>query len=195
MTIYGYARCSTNETRQNIDKQVRDLKAMGADNQSIFLEYESCTNLNRVELNRLLKIITKGDSVVCTEVSIITRSTKQLCEIIDLAKENNISLVLENFVVDCSKELDPMTEGMIKMVGVFSELERNMISRRVKSGVANARAKGKIVGRPQLKLEDIPRKVMDNLEHYNNGILNKVDYAKVCGISRPTLDKYLTIIN
>lgn len=38
-------------------------------------------------------------------------------------------------MVDCSKDLDPMTEGMLKMMGVFSELERNMISQRVKMGI------------------------------------------------------------
>ncbi|WP_331274622.1 recombinase family protein, partial [Clostridium botulinum] len=61
-----------------------------------------------------------------------------------------------NFVVDCTKELDPMTEGMLKMMGVFAELEKNMISQRVKSGMANARAKGKVIGRPQTTKEDIP---------------------------------------
>lgn len=194
MTVYGYARCSTNEGRQNIDRQTRELKSMGAERQNIFMEYESGTKLNRVELNRLLELIVEGDTIVCTEVSRITRSTKQLCEILDIAKKKHIKLVLGNFVVDCSTELDPMTEGMLQMMGVFSELERNMISQRVKSGVANARAKGKMVGRPKLKFDDIPRKVIENYEHYKSGIINKIDYAKICGISRPTLDKYLMII-
>jgi DNA invertase Pin-like site-specific DNA recombinase len=87
-----------------------------------------------------------------------------------------------------------MTEGMLKMMGVFSELERNMISQRVKSGVANARAKGKIVGRPQLGIKDIPQKVIDNYKLYENNSISKTDYAKICNISRPTLDKYLKII-
>lgn len=194
MTIYGYARCSTNETKQNIDRQIRDLKIMGVEKQNLFMEYESGTKLNRVELNRLMDIVTKGDTIICTEVSRITRSTKQLCEIIDVAKEKHIKLVMGSFVVDCTKELDAMTEGMLKMMGVFSEIEKNMISERVKSGLANARSKGKMVGRPQLKLDDIPRKVVDNYEHYKNGIVNKTDYAKICGVSRPTLDKYVVLI-
>lgn len=69
-----------------------------------------------------------------------------------------------------------------------------MISERVKSGVANARAKGKVVGRPALKLSDIPQKVKDMYELYKEGSISKVDYAKMCSISRPTLDKYLKII-
>ena len=67
----------------------------------------------------MLKAVGAGDTIVATEVSRITRSTKQLCEIIELAKDRHIKLVLGSFIVDCTKELDPMTEGMLKMMGVF----------------------------------------------------------------------------
>ncbi len=193
-TIYGYARCSTNELKQNIDRQIRDLRAMGANRENIFMEYESGTKLNRIELQRLLDIIEKGDTIVATEVSRITRSTKQLCEIIEIAKNMHIKLVLGNFIVDCSNELDPLTEGMLKMMGVFSELERNMISQRVKSGVANARAKGKQLGRPALTLANIPKKVIENYNNYTDNIISKTDYARICNVSRPTLDKYLSVM-
>jgi DNA invertase Pin-like site-specific DNA recombinase len=141
--IYGYARCSTSEQYQDINRQVRELKQQGATDDTIYLEYESGMKENRVELNKLLKVVGPGDSIVSTEVSRITRSTKQLCEIIEFAKETNIKLVMGTFEVDCTKKLDPMTEGMLKMMGVFSELERNIISQRVKSGMENAKAKGK----------------------------------------------------
>ncbi len=137
--IYGYARCSTNEDMQDINRQVRELKRHGATEETIYKEYESGTKINRVELERLLNSVKSGDTIYATEVSRITRSTKQLCDIIELAKEKQIKLVLGTFVIDCSKELDPMTEGMLKMMGVFAELERNMISQRVKSGMENAK--------------------------------------------------------
>ena len=138
--IYGYARCSTNEKMQDINRQVRELKQQGATDTTIYLEYESGMKADRVELQKLLDIVQSGDTIIATEVSRITRSTKQLCDIIELAKNKHIKLVLGTFVVDCSKELDPMTEGMLKMMGVFSELERNIISQRVKSGMENAKA-------------------------------------------------------
>lgn len=195
MSVYGYCRCSTNETKQDISRQERELKAMGvADKNNIFKEYESGTKINRRELNRLLNIVCEGDTIIATEVSRITRSTKQLCEIIEIAKNKHLKLIFGMFIVDCTKELDPMTEGMLKMMGVFSEIERNMISQRVKSGIANARSKGKIVGRPQLKIKDIPEKVIDNYKLYENNSISKTDYAKICNISRPTLDKYLQLI-
>lgn len=193
--IYGYCRCSTNETKQDITRQERELRLMGVTNKKyIYKEYESGTKINRAELQKLLDIVKEGDTIVATEVSRITRSTKQLCDIIDIAKEKHIKLVLGNFIVDCSKNLDPMTEGMLKMMGVFSELERNMISERIKSGLANARSKGRLVGRPSITIKDIPQKVKDTYKLYKDGLISKTDYAKICNISRPTLDKYIAII-
>lgn len=193
--IYGYCRCSTNETKQDISRQERDLKVLGVtDKNSIFKEYESGTKINRIELQKLLDIVVEGDTIIATEVSRITRSTKQLCEIIEMAKIKHLKLIFGSFIVDCTKELDPMTEGMLKMMGVFSEIERNMISQRVKSGVANARAKGKLLGRPALTIKGIPQKVKDLYDIYSDGTISKTDYAKMCNVSRPTLDKYLKVI-
>ena len=122
--IYGYARCSTNEKLQDINRQIRELKQQGATDTTIYLEYESGTKENRAELTKLLNIVQSGDAIIATEVSRITRSTKQLCDIIELAKDKQIKLVLGTFVVDCSKSLDPMTEGMLKMMGVSISLPR-----------------------------------------------------------------------
>lgn len=191
---YGYARCSTNESKQDISRQIKDLQEMGVARANIFLEYESGIKINRIELARLLSIVKQEDCIVSTEVSRITRSTKQLCEIIETAKRNRLMLILGTFIVDCTKELDAMTEGMLKMMGVFAEIERNMISQRVKSGIANARSKGKRVGRPLLVVSNIPTKVIRTLELYQAGSISKIDFAKMCEISRPTLDKYLCII-
>ncbi len=192
--IYGYARCSTNEKLQDINRQVRELKQQGATDTTIYLEYESGTKVNRAELNKLLNIVKTGDTIVSTEVSRITRSTKQLCDIIELAKEKHIKLVLGNFVVDCSRELDPMTEGMLKMMGVFSELERNIISQRVKSGMDNAKAKGKAIGRPTTTADNIPTVFYKHYPKYKNGEINKKEFARLCNLSYPTVYKYLNII-
>ncbi|WP_271814741.1 recombinase family protein [Clostridium beijerinckii] len=195
MTVYGYCRCSTNEEKQDISRQERDLKALGVmDKKHVYKEYESGTKVHRVELQKLLDIVKEGDTIVATEASRITRSTKQLCDIIDFAKKKKLCLIFGSIKVDCRKDIDPMTNAFLQIAGVFSELERNMISQRVKSGVANARAKGKIVGRPTLTIKDIPQKVKDMYGLYKQGAINKTDYAKLCNVSRPTLDKYLKVI-
>ena len=192
--IYGYARCSTNEKLQDINRQVRELKQQGATDKTIYLEYESGTKADRAELNKLLDIVRSGDTIIATEVSRITRSTKQLCEIIEFAKAQHIKLVMGTFVVDCSKELDPMTEGMLKMMGVFSEMERNIISQRVKSGMDNAKAKGKSIGRPAVTADSIPGIFYKHYPKYKQGEINKEEFSRLCNLSYPTIYKYLSII-
>ena len=190
--IYGYARCSTNESKQDITRQTRELEAMGVCKKNIFFEYESGTKVEREQLKKLLDTVQKGDTIITTEVSRITRSTKQLCEIIEVARNKNLKLVIGTFVVDCSKgELDPMTEGMLKMMGVFAEMERNMISQRVKSGMENAKSKGKQIGRPSKPVEEIPPKFMSAYKLYKEGTISKMDIHRMTGLSRPTIDRYI----
>ena len=192
--IYGYARCSTNEEMQDINRQIRELKQLGATDKTIYREYESGMNHDRVELQRLLEAVETGDTIVATEVSRITRSTKQLCEIIEFVKKKHIKLVLGSFVVDCTSELDPMTEGMLKMMGVFSELERNMISQRVRSGLQNAKAKGVKLGRPTTSENQIPSSFYKHYPKYKRGEINKAEFARLCSLSYPTILKYIAIV-
>ena len=195
--IYGYCRCSTNETKQDVTRQKRELMEMGAVDSTIYMEYESGTKINRPELIKLINTVKEGDTIVVTEISRITRSTKQLCDIIDTVKTKRLKLIIKNSVtLDCSKgdNIDPMTNAFLQMAGVFAELERNMICDRVNSGIANARAKGIKLGRPLLTVNDIPDKVKKHFAKYRKDELTKTDYAKLCDISRPTLDKYIALM-
>ena len=194
--IYGYCRCSTNETKQDINRQKRELLDMGVTAETLYMEYESGLKLHRPELTKLLSRLEAGDTIVVTEISRITRSTKQLCDIIEFIREKRVCLIIKNSItIDCSRgKLDPMTRAFLQMAGVFAELEHNMICDRVRSGVSNARAKGVRLGRPPLTAGRIPHKVKDNFERYQNGVLTKTEYAKICDISRPTLNKYISLM-
>ena len=195
MAVYGYARCSTSEDRQDINRQKRELKALGCqEEKNIYWEYVSGTKTDRVELEKLLAVVSQGDTIVVTEVSRITRSTKQLCEIIELVKQKHLKLVIGSFIVDCSLgTLDPVTDGMLKMMGVFSEMERNMIAERVKSGLANAKAKGKVIGRPSTTIDNLPTKFFRHYSKYTNKEITKIEFARLCEVSRQTIDKYIKI--
>lgn len=151
--IYGYAKCSTSEELQDIKRQKRELKKLGVtDNKNIYFEYISGTERKREELEKLMSIVQKNDTIVVTEVSRLTRSTSHLCEILEWIKENKLRLVIDTFKVDCRGEIiDPLTKGMLMMWGVFAEMERDIISQRVKSGIENAKEKGIKVGRPTTK--------------------------------------------
>lgn len=195
--IYGYARCSTDETRQDIDRQKRELYRLGVtDDRYIYWEYESGTKDDRIELQKLLDAVKTGDTIVTTEVSRLTRSTKHLCEILQLIQDKKLVLNIGgSFVVNCSQgEMDPMTEGMVKMWGVFSEMERNIISQRVKSGLRNAVAKGKRLGRPKRTAEALPDKFWKYYDMYNRKLITMTDFAKIMGRTRATMYYYMKLI-
>ena len=193
-TDYGYARCSTNEKKQDIDRQKRELLALGVKEKNIFWEYESGTKDNRAEFNKLLEILKPGDSIVSTEVSRLTRSTKYLCEIIKLVQEKHLRLVIGSFVVDCrNNEMDPMTKGMLMMWGVFSEMERDIISARVKSGMANAKEKGKVIGRPKTDKENLPSNFLKYYPMYKTKKINITEFSRISELSRKSIYKYIKI--
>ena len=191
--LYGYARCSTNEEKQDIDRQKRELRRLGVKDKNIFLEYESGSKTDRIQLNRLLDTIQPGDTLATTEVSRLTRSTKQLCDIIELAKEKKLELIIGTFKVDCRQNLDPMTDGMLKMMGVFAEMERNMISQRVKSGMDHARAKGAKIGRPTTTIDNIPTQFLKHYPKYAAKQITQVELARLCSTSRQSISKYIKI--
>jgi len=190
--IYGYARCSTDESRQDIDRQKRELFALGVkEDKHIYWEYESGTKEDRAELHKLLDVIREGDTVAATEVSRLTRSTKHLCEILQMVQEKKIRLLIGSFSVDCrSEDVDPMTKGMLMMWGVFSEMERDIISQRVKSGMKNAAAKGKQIGRPKTTVDTLPDKFWKYYKLYETDEITISEFSRLMGCSRTTIYKY-----
>ena len=194
--IYGYARCSTDESRQDINRQKRELKSLGVSEEiNMFWEYESGTKDTRPEFKKLLATVQDGDTIITTEVSRLSRSTKHLCEILQLVQDRRLCLIIGSFRVDCrSEEIDPMTKGMLMMWGVFAEMERDMISQRVKSGMKNAKAKGKKIGRPEVTAENLPVKFLKHYPLYKEGKLGITDLANIMECSRTTIYNYISII-
>ena len=191
---YGYSRCSTNETKQDINRQVRELKAAGAE--QIFVEYEHGDAKVKSQQQAMFAEAQAGDSIIVLEVSRLARSTQQLCEIIDLVREKHLRLVIVGSItLDCRNgQADPMSEAFLQMAGVFSQLELAMIRARVRSGMENARAKGRQIGRPQVSKEDIPATFLRHYPAYKSKQLNVSELARVCDISRTTAYKYIGLL-
>ena len=191
---WGYARCSTNEDKQDITRQIRELKAAGAE--EVIFEYEHGDAKVKKNLQILLDSAEAGDTIITLEVSRLSRSTKQLCDIIDIIREKHLRLVIVGSItIDCRNgELDAMSSAFLKMAGVFSELELQMIRARVRSGMANAAIKGKHIGRPQTTKDDIPAVFYKHYPAFMAGTLNVSELARVCGLSRPTVYKYLRLV-
>ena len=198
--IYGYARCSTNESKQDISRQKlrkeveEELKEAGAD--EVVFEYEHGDSKTKKELQMLLALSKAGDTIITTEVSRLSRSTQQLCELIDTIREKKLRLIIiGSIAIDCRKGMvDPMSEAFLQMAGVFSQLELAMIRARVKSGMENAKAKGKRIGRPATTKEDIPAVFFKHYAIFMEGKMNVSELARICGLSRPTVYKYLKMI-
>ena len=192
--IYGYARCSTNESKQDINRQIKELKAAGAD--EVIFEYEHGDARTKKELNLLLELAQAGDTIITLEVSRLSRSTQQLCELIDIIKSKHLCLVIVGSVtIDCRNgEIDPMSKAFLEMAGVFSSLELAMIRARVRSGMEQARIKGRRIGRRPTTKEDIPSNFLKHYGIFMEGKMNVSELARVCGLSRPTVYKYMKMM-
>ena len=192
--IYGYARASTNESKQDVNRQIRELKAAGAD--EVIFEYEHGDAKTKKELQMLLELCKAGDTIITLEVSRLSRSTQQLCQIIDTIREKKLCLVIVGSItIDCRNgEIDAMSAAFLKMAGVFAELELQMIRARVRSGMANAKAKGSPIGRPKVTKDNIPTNFLRHYPSLLSGQINISELARVCGLSRPTVYKYLKMM-
>ena len=191
---YGYARCSTNETKQDINRQVRELKSAGAE--EIFLEYEHGDSRVKPRQAEMFAQAQAGDTIITLEVPRLARSTQQLCEIIDRVREKRLRLVIVGSItLDCRQgQADPMSEAFLQMAGVFSQLELSMIRERVRSGMANAAAKGSRIGRPQTTKDDVPAIFLRHYPAYKSGHLNISELSRVCDLSRTTVYKYIELL-
>ena len=190
----GYSRCSTNEGKQDINRQVRELKAAGAE--VIYMEYEHGDAKVKNQQQAMFAESEAGDTIIVLEVSRLARSTQQLCEIIEIVRQKHLRLVIVGSItLDCRNgQADPMSEAFLQMAGVFSQLELSMIRARVRSGMENAKAKGKQIGRPQVTSDDVPSGFLRHYPAYKRGQLNVSELARVCNISRTTAYKYINLL-
>ena len=190
----GYSRCSTNEGKQDINRQVRELKEAGAD--VVYMEYEHGDAKVKSQQQTMFAEAEAGDTIIVLEVSRLARSTQQLCEIIEIIRQKHLRLmIVGSITLDCRNgQADPMSEAFLQMAGVFSQLELAMIRARVRSGMANAAAKGVRIGRPQVTADNIPATFLRHYPAYKKGQLNVTELARVCDLSRTTVYKYIELL-
>ncbi len=147
-----YARVSTSGKGQDVDMQLRDLHAYATSRGlSIFKEYVddgiSGRKDRRPELDRLMNDAKKRkfDAVIVWRFDRFARSTKHLVTALEEFKHLGIDFVSFQENIDTSS---PMGKAMFTIVSAIAELEADIIRERVVAGIANARAKGKRLGRP-----------------------------------------------
>lgn len=147
----GYARVSTEE--QNLDRQIDALQQAGIDDRLIYKEKITGTKKDRPELQKMLNHLNEGDIVIITDLTRISRSTKDLLDIVEKVKNKGASIrSLKDTWLDTTSN-NPYNEFLLTVMSGLSQLERDLISQRTKEGLASAKARGRNGGRPSKQNE------------------------------------------
>jgi putative DNA-invertase from lambdoid prophage Rac len=183
-----YCRVSTND--QNCDRQERELKVLAAkcdyDVVGIFKETGSGAKLDRVERKRVIELARARsiDVILVSELTRWGRSTIDLIDSLTLLNCWGVSLVAQNgFEFDLKT---PHGKMIASIMATLAEFERDLLKERIKSGIANARAKGKVFGRPK------GGKIADSCDRINQLRLEGMSVrsiAKKVGLSTGSIAK------
>jgi DNA invertase Pin-like site-specific DNA recombinase len=143
MKTVGYIRVSSEG--QNTARQKKSLKVEGCD---IFYEEKvSGASKERPELQRMIKELGEGDIVMIHDISRLSRSVKDLIEIVDEIKQRKASLKsLNEAWLDTTSD-NPMNEFLLNIFGSLAQLERGLTLKRQKEGIEIAKSQGKYKGR------------------------------------------------
>ena len=180
MAIYGYARVSTEG--QCLDRQIDALKAAGVKEENIYCEKMTGTKSSRPKLNALLDVVEKNDVIIIEAPNRLGRSSSDLINLMKSLNEKGVILKSLKESLDFSTV---QGQFIANFLALMAEFEREVIHSRVVEGVAAARARGRIGGRPAT-----PDKTIDKaLKMYDMHNLTVSEICRACGISRPTLYK------
>ena len=171
--IIGYARVSTQD--QQTLRQIDQLKEFGCER--IYEEKASGTKRERVELIRMMDALREGDVVIITELSRLSRSVKDLFEIVD-------SKSLKESWIDTTT---PQGKLLFTIFAGISQFERDLIRQRTIEGLQAARARGRNGGRPP-KDES---KIKLALSMYESKVCSITQILETTGISKTTLYRYI----
>ncbi len=181
MMMVGYARVSTRD--QNYDLQIDALRDAGC--KRIFEEKLSAANRDRPQLKAVLDYVRAGDTLVVWKLDRLARSLKQLIETVELLSEEKIGFR------SLTESIDTTSSGgslIFHVFGALAEFERSIIRERTTAGLAAARARGRIGGRPRsLRSADIDMAVA----LLKDGKLTIAEIADKLDVAPSTLYKHL----
>lgn len=178
----GYARVSTEE--QNLDRQMDNLKEQGCER--IYCEKMTGTKKDRPELQRTLDTLRPGDILVVDSFSRLSRSTKDLLDIVEQLGKMQVELVSIKEKLDTTT---PQGKLMLTMLSALSQFERDLISERTKDGLKAARARGRNGGRPKAGTAKTKAAA---LALYDANTLSNKEIAAQAGVSTATLSRWIS---
>jgi DNA invertase Pin-like site-specific DNA recombinase len=146
--VFGYARMSPGDDQMNVAQgaRVREAKALFvAGCRRIFEDVTSGGRWDRPELHRLLKSLRQGDTVVVWKLDRLSRSLKDVLQIMVRVTEAGAAF---RSIIECIDTTTPAGRMMMRMVRTLADFDRAMIGERRIAGLAAARAEGSVLGRP-----------------------------------------------
>jgi DNA invertase Pin-like site-specific DNA recombinase len=162
--IACYARVSTNDQATGMESQVRVLKTYCEQNGIKEVEFFtdegiSGTKSSRPALDRMMSAVEADEisSVVVYSFSRFARSTTHLLNALQIFKKKGVHFVSLTEKIDTNSAVGV---AIFSILASISQLERDLISDRVKIGLANARAKGRLIGRKKMRDSDLIRKLL-----------------------------------
>jgi DNA invertase Pin-like site-specific DNA recombinase len=176
----GYARVSTQD--QNLDLQNDALKAAGCE--KIYTDKMSGAKTDRPGLEKILGFIRKGDTLVVWKLDRLGRSLKHLIQVMQLLDDRGV------YFKSVQESLDTSTPGgklIFHVFGALAEFERDIIRERTLAGLASARARGRVGGRPR-KLSKKQVEMAKNLMADINIPITEI--CETMGVSKATLYRY-----
>src|SRR2546421_8100823 len=179
--LVGYARVSTNE--QTLDLQKDALEKIGCT--KIFSDVVSGAKAEREGLAEALDYVREGDTLVVWRLDRLGRSLKHLIETITELNDRKIGFK------SLTENIDTTTSGgklIFHIFGALAEFERDIIRERTNAGLAAARARGKLGGRPPALS---PEKIKLAKRLYADKSTSVAEICKMLGISRHTLRRYV----
>ena len=143
-------------------------------------------------IEELLGTLSAGDRLIVSELSRLGRSLGQVIRIVDELVKQKVRFVAIKEAIRFEGKQDMQTKVMIALFGLFAEVERDLISQRTKEGLAAARAKGRLLGRPKgalgkSKLDGKEEEIQMLLEK----TVSKASIAKIVGVSRTALHHFI----
>lgn len=180
----GYARCSTD--RQDLTAQRAALEALGVEADRIYTDHGlTGTNRARPGLDQALAAVRSGDTLVVPKLDRLARSVPDARAIADSLIARGVKLALGPSVYDPE---DPMGKMFFNILATFAEFESDLIRLRTREGMAVARARGKLRGKPP-KLSERRQKELHRM--YDTGGYSISDLAELFDVSRPTVYRTL----
>lgn len=179
--LIGYARVSTDD--QNLDLQRDALNQAGCD--QIFEDQLSGAKAERPGLHEALRYARSGDTLVVWRLDRLSRSLKDLIEMVILLESDGVGLKSLQEAIDTTSSSGRL---IFHIFGALAEFERNLIRERTQAGLQAARARGRKGGRPKALNTDkqaLAVKLYDEKKHTVGQI------CQIMGISKPTLYKYI----